>query len=124
MIKKERLHSILETYASRGMIKGRDLLLNPSDALEMAEKLGEVGVPIMGISGWYYVDRSKGYIAEDLEADFSVGDEIWFSPNRLERSVAKVKSYIQNSLPPTTELVSLDVDLPEVWSFLDKLRGS
>jgi len=114
------LHSVVKKYLGRGILKGGELLLKPEDALEMADDLEIIQVPLLGVTGWHYVDRNKGWIVEDLAVDYYVGDSIWLGNNPVEESIKAVKEYLTESLPPSAEFVTLDIDMPKINDLLNE----
>jgi hypothetical protein len=115
-MKDDKLVSVLRKYYAVSVYKGGDILLEPRDALSLAEDLKSINIPIMGITGWYYVGAAQERkLAEDMSVDYYVGDNVWFGTNRVEESVKLIKEFIKNRLPSRTGLISLDLDIPD-WN--------
>jgi len=114
------LLSVIKKFMARGFLKGGELLIKPEDALEMADDLERIHVPLMGVTGWHIVDRDKGWIVEDLAVDYYVGDAIWFGNNPVEESIQAVKQYLTESLPQSAEFVTLDIDMPNIKDVLEE----
>lgn len=117
-----QLAEVLATYRSlapagwrEGPLMGGELPLPPEHALRLADDLQALGVAIMGIDGWVYLDEQKEHIVEDRTIDFYVGDEVLTSDDAVRRSVALVKEYITTRLPKTTPLVSFTLNIPPGW---------
>ena len=53
---KPKLIELLGRYEPLGVLKGGELCLRPRDALNLVSELEALGVPIMGLDGWYYAN--------------------------------------------------------------------
>jgi len=112
---KEQLIHLLEAYRSLGIVKGGELCLPPHDALRLADDLEAIGVVVMGLDGWYYIDQDKGMIAQDLSVDLYVGDDVLRSSNSVHNSISIVKDFISTRLPERIAFVSFTLDVPSNW---------
>ena len=112
---KTRLTQLLASYQPRGIIKGRELCLPPTEALNLANDLTALGVAITGVDGWYYVDKDRGWLVQDLGTDFSVPDGVLRGPHSVHESAIVVKGFIASRLSKKTELVSFSLDIPPDW---------
>lgn len=96
---------LLNTYRPLGTVKAGELLLQPTDALRLADELASIGVPIIGVDIWYRVHCG---LAEDpYGLDLSSMLE---RPNAVATTVATAKEYIRTQLPDYIELVSFVID--------------
>jgi hypothetical protein len=109
---KDTLKRLIEKYSTIGIIKGAEFLLPHNEALSFADDLGSNGFTILGVDGWYYVDRDKRGIIQDLEVDLAIEDSVLKGSDPVRSSVAIAKQFIANSLPERTEFVSFTIDVP------------
>lgn len=87
-------------------LPGTELPLLPEDALRFADELRALGVAIMGLDGWFYVEGDPNRVCEDPYVHFYVGDVVLAGHDAVERSVTLIKEYILNHFPPTHQRVS------------------
>lgn len=111
---------LIRQYLDIGILKGTEILLSPKLALKMANELRELGIPLMGITGWYLL--KEGEIVEDLDVDYYVGDEIFLSENAVAESHDAVKTYLLNRLPETATYISLDLNIPQWMGIIEQLK--
>lgn len=92
---------LLDQYQKLGIVKAGELLLNPQDAVNLAEEIAEKGILILGVDIWYYL-----------------GDQIVEDPSSLDLSDisdAKIsaeisKKFITTQLPENIVYVSFVLD--------------
>ncbi|MBN1123042.1 MAG: hypothetical protein JXJ17_18350 [Anaerolineae bacterium] len=121
MSKRKRFVEILERYRPLGIIKAGELLLRPDDALRLADELGQLGIAILGCDGWYYVKPGDDKaIAQDLAADFFVGNDVLQGNDSVQKSVKAVKQFIVTSIPEKTDFISFTFDVPPSWDMVLK----
>jgi len=96
MIKK--LESLLKKYEHLGILKAGELLLPPTDAIDVINDLGQLGILILGVDLWY----SQGLnLAEDPNSlDLS-------DVNDVIQNAHYAKEFITHHLPKRTTWVSL-----------------
>ena len=108
---------VCAAFTPRGIAKGSELLLPPDSAVDLASEVARLGIVILGVDTWHYVDRndhSKG-IVEEVEYDQAVPEEVLGGPDAVLRSATIVRNYILRNLPSSTQFVSLVVRVPVEW---------
>ncbi len=108
----ENLRQLLKRYKSLAVTKGSEFLLSPENALHLADDLARINVGVWGLDGWYYIDREKGWIVQDLTADFSVDEKLLEQPETANMSLEAVKDFIKTQLPERIEFVSFTFNVP------------
>src|SRR6476469_9616220 len=76
ILDSDAVTQIAEKYRVLGISKGSEILLSRSQAIEFINDLVSTGATIYGISGWRVINKDKGWIVQDLSADFAVPEEI------------------------------------------------
>ena len=71
----DQISGLREKYRPLGIVKGREFLLPPEDAIHFLRDLAEMEVVVIGCELWQYVDRSKGWAMELCGAGGWVGDD-------------------------------------------------
>lgn len=94
-----------------GIKKGSEFLIPPSKGSEFVDELQNIEMVILGLDGWYYVDKDSQWIVQDLSVDFSVDESIIESDEAVSQSAAIVKDYIANQLPDQIDFVSFTLNL-------------
>lgn len=112
---RPKLVDLLREYAPLGIVMGQELLLNPSDALQLASDLQALGITILGFDCWYLY---YGCAREDTSVEFYVGDDVVWGSDPVYGSFLKVTDCIQNQLPLNTRYVSFTLDIPSTWHLL------
>lgn len=107
----DELLSLVANYKRRGAIVmgSAELALSPDLAMEFAGDIGKLGIAITGVDGWFYIGDE---LAQALEIDFYVGDDVLASENKVTLSIESVKDFIRNNLSPRTAKVSFTFDIP------------
>jgi hypothetical protein len=113
-ISRDDLTEIMNKYRQLGIVKGKELLLPPDQALRLADDLEGVGVAIMSLDGWYYVDRDRGWIVQDLKTDLSLDSDVYSGMQGVHRSVLAVKTFL-NQLSRQVDFVSFTLNVPISW---------
>ncbi len=111
----EGIQRIIAKYRAEGIVKGSEFLLPPETAVCLVDDLEAIGVVILGVDGWRYVDKEKGWIVQDLEVELSVDDMILQGDQPARRSAALARDFIANRLPKKVDFVSLILDIPVSW---------
>ena len=109
---RPKLVDLLKKYAPLGIDMGRELLLKPTDALQLASELHALGISVLGFDCWYLY---YGSVREDTSVEFYVGDDIAWGSDPVRDSFLKVTDYIENQLPSNTRYVSFTLDIPNAW---------
>lgn len=118
-MQERQLMDLAKTFQQRGIVKGGELVLSVNDAMDFAEALKEIGVAIMGVDGWYYVDAEKKYLAQNLAVDFTVDETILRQKSTaVENSISLVKEYLETCGP--FSLVSFTLDIPPSLDLFSK----
>ena len=112
---KLKLLQIMSEYRSLGVVKGGELCLPPDDALRLSYELQHLGVAIMGLDGWYYLDQDQEAVVQELAVDMSVEHKILLSDNAALQTAQLVRKLIKGSLPERIALVSFTLDVPLEW---------
>lgn len=112
---KVELIKLLEKYLPLGVVKGGELALPPQEALCLATDLQTLGVAITGLDGWYYVNDDPQKIAQDLEVDLTLDENMVHGQAGVKQSAVLIKQFITDFLPPRTRLVSFSLDVPAEW---------
>ena len=121
----EKLIRILRRYSKIAIEKSEEFLFKPEDAIKLVDELHSIEIPVMGITGWYYVgDPKDGNLAEDMRVDYYVGDKVWFGDNRVDDSTNLVKVYILNHLTLHTDFVSLDLDISNWQEIFARIKDN
>lgn len=99
------IDTITSKYDSRGILKGSELLLQPNDALLLADDLAAAGILIIGIELWYTIQRdAKEYFVEDpYGPNFSY---LLQADDAVPKANASVKHYLTHELPARISRVS------------------
>jgi hypothetical protein len=107
----EQLLSLVKKYKRRGatVVGAVELALSPAEAMEFADEVGKLGIAITGVDGWFYIGDE---LAQAIEVDFYVGDDVLVLENKVALSVENVKEYIQSGLPKRVDKVSFTFDIP------------
>ncbi len=124
-----KLSQLMGSYREVGLLKGGNtVLLTPKVALQQADDLEKLGVPIVAVELWYLVWSAKDnreYIAEDPYGPSF--DKELESDNPVQTTVAAAKRYIQNDLPERIVYVSFvlqtDERYWEAWQVASSSAG-
>jgi hypothetical protein len=87
-----------------------EIPLLPNDAVRLADEIGGLGIPIMGVTDWSYTDSQEVTLFE-RPGGFYVGDETLSGEDAATRSLVLVREYITKSLHPLVHRVALNLDL-------------
>ena len=114
---QQQLRGLIQRYRPLGIVKGNELLLSPKDALYFANDLKAIDISIMGVDGWHFVDKSKGWIVQDLTVEFGVDEDILQMENASEKSVEQVTKFLEQ-LEERIDFVSFILDIPSSWEIV------
>ncbi len=113
MSQHDRLTELMTKYKSIGLVKGGELLLPQSAALDFITALESLGIVILGCDGWRYADpNNPTWIVQDLTVDYSVSDRILNGNNPAKESADAVKQFLL-AIPTEVDFVSIDIK-PEI----------
>lgn len=87
-----------------------EIPLLPIDAVRLADEVGALGIPIMGVTGWSYTGDTESAVFE-RPGGYYVGDKILSDDDAVAHSLALVKKYITTGLHPLIHRVALNLDL-------------
>lgn len=112
----EQFRDLARKYRSRAIKKGGILLFSLEDALQLAGEFAALGVPVLGLEAWYYVEyEGKVMIAEDPYApDFS---DLVYEPNSASKIATATREYIMNERPERIKFISFVLDDPYHLAF-------
>ena len=99
---------IEELFRERGVLSGRELLVDWKTALEIVETCRELGVGILGLD--FYRNDESGITEVDCRgADFS---DFFRLPDGFQLSVAAALRLLSNELPDNADYVSFVLKSP------------
>ncbi len=114
VIMATKLPSLIDKYNEIGLKKGSSLLFSPQDALRFANDLEVIGVGIVGLELWYYLEKEgQSHIVENPYGP-EFGMEL-APANSVQKSIEAAKNYIAHQLPEDTALVSFVLDTDEAY---------
>lgn len=88
-------------------------MLPPQKVFPFVEDLIKANELFVGCDGWRYVDRSKNWIVQDLGINFSVEEYFSWDEMTPEKNLELLPSFL-NDLPENIDLISVDLNDPEV----------
>jgi hypothetical protein len=95
------IHEIQAKYLPKGILKAGELLLKPSDAIQLLGELEHANIGVLGINVWYTIND---LYAEDLSGmDLSY---LLNSSNWIHESIQISKKFILEQLTENIERVS------------------
>jgi hypothetical protein len=110
---KTELAELIARHRPHGIEWGGELLLPPARALELLDDTERLGIAVLGADGWHYVNREKGWIVEEPEADLAVPESVLEGPDAVHRSAEIARGFIRQGLATSTEFVSLVFEAPQ-----------
>ncbi len=103
----EPLDALLTRYTPLGLLSDRGVLcFRPAVALELLQALSQINVGVRAVLGWYFVDEDHGVIDGDIRNFLDIGCEFG-ATYTIQISIQRAKTFINEELFPTTDLVSL-----------------
>jgi hypothetical protein len=98
---------VADAYRRLGVIKGSVILLSRTQVLAFIHDLVLAGATIYGVDGWRIIDADKGWIVQELEADFAVPEEILRLPDNSQISGTLAIQYIRADVPANVDYLSI-----------------
>jgi hypothetical protein len=104
----DKLAYLLEQYATKGIVKAGEVLLDPPVALRLLDELLALGEIIYGVHIWRFHGPNQTRLGE-IDAGMSM-DSLSNEPDAAESTVAAARRFLTLGLPQEVELVSFVVD--------------
>ena len=94
----EQLLKLLKNSYPKGVIKGNEFLLPPDDALRLIDVIEQAGIPILGVTCWYYGGPEGQLLGEDLNIELSINADILTSKNAVSESARLTRVFLKTEL--------------------------
>ena len=121
MKNRDGIAQLIRKYRQVVVMKTNEALFPLDYASGFVEEFSNLGELVIGVSGWRYVNKSNGWIAEIPGADFALEEAFAWTKMSLSETVVRqskaIADYIESATDNDIEFISFVFNDPSVNDF-------
>lgn len=107
--------NIFLAYRKDGFLKGSELIFTKEAALSLIDDVAQLNIVCLGAGGWYSSEPHPERLGEDLEADYSVPNQVLNGSDAVQHSAELTKTFIKYGMKARDIFVGVSFGHPEEW---------